>query len=419
MIRRRRPSARPSRNPRWTTRTSSKASSTSTRYRRPTSPWISTSRWSMGCGRSPTRQARCSRTPWGVSSSPARSAISKSSGADSREGKDGQQIHTDVRFSIGIKGDPGPAVQLIREALWWVDAPGDTDLDGFPLALTREPAIAAGRFLQLAAPEVARWRLGGEDGHRIDRVPFTPAQRDGIRRILAEAQAAEAANGWVSVATRDGGRMAVSIKYLDDAPDYDTLNILVDALTPEISGLVYRLMLECDLMSCRWPSPRARKSPGRSTVAGRRSRWSRPRRRCTGCWPAALITGGVGHHIAPRDDRPGAAPQTRALNRAIPPASQSMWGRVSRRSKENGVEAPDSISVRHRQRASVRRHRSRFIRGCFGRSDEWHLDFAQAFKYLTFDLFPGSRAGGCSFSAFVSSCVAQIGRGDPRPGAWR
>ena len=175
----------------------------------------------------------------------------ESSGAEWRKDKDGQQIHTRVSFSIGIKGDPEPPVQLIREALWWAGAPADTDLDGFPLALTREPATAAGRFLQLAAPEIARWRLDGEDGHRIDRVTFTKAQRDGIRRILTEAQAAEAANGWVSVATRDGGRLAVSIKYLDVAPDYDTLNILVDVLTPEISGLVYRLMLECDLMS--WP----------------------------------------------------------------------------------------------------------------------------------------------------------------------
>ena len=74
---------------------------------------------------------------------------------------------------------------------------------------------------------------------------------EGIRRILTEARAAEPANGWVSVATSDGGRMTISIKYLDDAPDFDTLNILVDVLTPEISCLVHRLMQECDLMS--WP----------------------------------------------------------------------------------------------------------------------------------------------------------------------
>ena len=44
------------------------------------------------------------------------------SGNTSRKGKNGQSIYTDIRFSIGIKGDPGPAVQLIREALWWVGA---------------------------------------------------------------------------------------------------------------------------------------------------------------------------------------------------------------------------------------------------------------------------------------------------------
>ena len=167
----------------------------------------------------------------------------------SREGKVGQMIDTDIGFTIGIKGEPEPAVQLIREALWWVGAPGDTDLDGFPLALTREPATTAGRFVQLAAPKIARWQLPGNDGHRIDRVPFTPAKREGIRRILTEARAIETANNWMSVATSDGGRMAIAIKYLDDAPDFDTLNILVDVLTPELSCLIHQLMQECDLMS--------------------------------------------------------------------------------------------------------------------------------------------------------------------------
>jgi hypothetical protein len=175
------------------------------------------------------------------------------SSAGSRKGKGGQLIYTDLGFSIGIKGDPGPAIQLIREALWWVGAPGDTDidLDGFALALTREPPTTAGRFLQLAAPKIARWQSSGNDGHRIDRVPFTPSQREGIRRILTEARATEAASGWVSVATSDGGRMAISLKYLDDAPDFDTLNILVDALTPQISCLIHKLMHECGLMA--WP----------------------------------------------------------------------------------------------------------------------------------------------------------------------
>jgi hypothetical protein len=176
-----------------------------------------------------------------------------SSGSTSRQGKKGRVIYTEERFSIGIKGDPGPAVQLIREALWWVGAPGDTDLEGFPLALTRTPATPAGRFLQLAAPKITRWNPRRKDDYRIDRVPFTAAQREGIRRILTEARAAEAEadSGWVSVATSDGGRMATSLKYLDGAPDFDTLNILVDVLTPEISCLVYKLMQECALMV--WP----------------------------------------------------------------------------------------------------------------------------------------------------------------------
>ncbi len=43
-------------------------------------------------------------------------------GQTSRQGEDGRMIHTDVSFYIGVKGDPEPAIQLIREALWWVGA---------------------------------------------------------------------------------------------------------------------------------------------------------------------------------------------------------------------------------------------------------------------------------------------------------
>jgi hypothetical protein len=175
----------------------------------------------------------------------------ESTGSSAKEGKDGEMIYTRDRFSIGIKGDPEPAVQLIREALWWLGAPARTDLERFPLELTREPATIAGRFLQLAAAKVARWQNGDHRGHRIDRVPFTPTQRRTIRRILTETRAAEAASGWASVATGDGGRVAFYIKHLDGAPKFDTLNALVDVLSLETSGLIHKLMQECDLMS--WP----------------------------------------------------------------------------------------------------------------------------------------------------------------------
>ena len=50
------------------------------------------------------------------------------------------------------------------------------------------------------------------------------------------------------VTTRDGGDAAVFIKYLDDSAEFDTLNLLVEALTPEVSNLVHRLMRECAFM---------------------------------------------------------------------------------------------------------------------------------------------------------------------------
>jgi len=95
---------------------------------------------------------------------------------------------------------------------------------------------------------VTRWKFSGKPGHRIDRVPFSAAQRETIRRILAETDAAEAAAGWVEITTADGGRLAVYTKYLKDADDFDTLNLLAEALTPEVSGLVHRLMRETALM---------------------------------------------------------------------------------------------------------------------------------------------------------------------------
>jgi Ran GTPase-activating protein (RanGAP) involved in mRNA processing and transport len=168
--------------------------------------------------------------------------------AGSREDKNGRRIDTDVGFSIGIKGDPQPAVQLIRETLWWIGAPGDTELDKYPLALTKKPASTASRFLQLAAPKITRWQFQDEPDYRIDRVPFSPTQRERIQRILAEVRAVENAEGWAEVATSDGGRMAIYIKYLNDSAGFDTLNILVDVLTSEISGLVHKLMQEGALM---------------------------------------------------------------------------------------------------------------------------------------------------------------------------
>jgi hypothetical protein len=172
----------------------------------------------------------------------------EASSSGSRVGRGGRTIPTDVGFAVGIKGDAQRAIQLTRESLWWVGAPEDTELDEFPLALRQAPATTASRFVQLAAPTVTRWKFGKEAGHRIDRLAFTAAQRETARRILAESTAAEAAEGWVEVTTTDSGRLAVYTKYLQDADDFHTLNLLAEELTPEISGLVHRLMREGALM---------------------------------------------------------------------------------------------------------------------------------------------------------------------------
>ena len=181
------------------------------------------------------------------------------SGASSRMGDDGRNIPTDVSFSVGIKGDPQAPLQLIREALWWIGAPGDTELherlsddddlvERFALALPNAPAKRESRLLQIATLKIARWSFHGEPGHRIDRVPFSTAQRDSVQRLLAEVNACEPVKGWVHVTTNDGGRVAIYVKYLKDSDNFQTLNNLVEALTPQISGLVHRFMQECAAM---------------------------------------------------------------------------------------------------------------------------------------------------------------------------
>src|SRR5262249_21337944 len=136
----------------------------------------------------------------------------ETSGSGSRVEEDGRRVPIDASFAVGMKGDPRRAVELIREALWWVGAPGDTELNDFPFALNQAPDMAASRLLQLAALTVTRWRFGGQAGHRIDRVPFSAAQRKMIRRVLAEYGVPATAEGWADTATADGGRLAVYTK---------------------------------------------------------------------------------------------------------------------------------------------------------------------------------------------------------------
>lgn len=159
-------------------------------------------------------------------------------------------------------------MQMIRETLWWLRVPGSTELktypltpkdestdtnpDEFRLALTDEPAVKASRFLQLATAKVARWQFPGDKpGHRIDRVPFSSMQREGIRRILTELDASDATKGWATLSAGDGGNMKVYIKHLKDSDDFNTLNILIDVLTFGSSALVHRFMQECGFML--WP----------------------------------------------------------------------------------------------------------------------------------------------------------------------
>ena len=151
-------------------------------------------------------------------------------------------------------------------------------------------------------PMAIGWR-----GRSSDRPgPFTQAQRDGIRRILTEAHAAEAANGWANVATGDGGRMTIYIKYLDVRtglryPEHPRRRVDPGDQWPGLQAdarvrshvLADGLRRECGSR----PGDRLRLAEGR----GGRVR----RRRCTSCLPAVPITGGAEQPKHRRNHRSG------------------------------------------------------------------------------------------------------------------
>lgn len=171
-------------------------------------------------------------------------------------------------FDVAFLKDPQRALGLVREALWWIGAPESTRLRGFPLLLGEPPPTLESRFLQLAAPTISR-RGHDKSAYRIDRAPFSKAQREGIRRILADSAASQPADGWETVATGDGGRLAIFTRYLGQSPAFNGLNIVCEVLTRDSAGLIHRLMHECGLilapmalaataeiaatMDCDWP----------------------------------------------------------------------------------------------------------------------------------------------------------------------
>lgn len=165
-------------------------------------------------------------------------------GGSSRKREDGQYIETDVTFYVSVTGDPEPAQKLIREVMWWVGVPEGTHFKDLPISLTDPPLVTPCRFLQLAAPKIVHW----SSGHRIDREAFSQAQRETIRRILAEVGAEQAEDGWARCVTNDSGAVAIYTKHLNQSDDFDALNFLVDSLSPEVTRLIFRLMNECKLI---------------------------------------------------------------------------------------------------------------------------------------------------------------------------
>ena len=165
----------------------------------------------------------------------------QANGSSSTTGEGGRPIYTSESFSLAFnRRDAEKSLRLVREALWWLGAPEGTDLEEFPLRLSEAPAEHASHFVQFAVPKISRWKSGNDASHRIDRVPFALAQRQGICNILAEFGTEN--DGRVGVATADGGRIEVFAKYLDDSDEIVTLNVLIEQLTPDVSNIIFRIM---------------------------------------------------------------------------------------------------------------------------------------------------------------------------------
>ncbi len=65
--------------------------------------------------------------------------------------------------------------------------------------------------------------------------------------------------GWAKITTPDGGKVSIYTMYLHYADDFDSLNLLIDALSQDVTQLIHRIMQTCGL---RWPSQLTIKSLG-------------------------------------------------------------------------------------------------------------------------------------------------------------
>ncbi len=171
-----------------------------------------------------------------------------STGASSRLNADGQYVPTRMAYAVGLSRTPEPALRLIREVLWWVGAPERTELKEHPLSLATPPATRSTRYLQLAELKVVRWQRGGDSGHRLDRVPFSASRRQRILDLLESSGGTESRAGWTEVTSRDGGRVSICTRSLADSGEFESLNIIVEVLSPQGCQLVHQLMLECGLL---------------------------------------------------------------------------------------------------------------------------------------------------------------------------
>jgi hypothetical protein len=214
---------------------------------------------------------------------------SEAGGGTSKRNPDGTFTEISSNSSIHIKGDLDQGVHLLRNLLWWSQAPAAVQLRenyrrDIPLNLGQPPqdaaAVAGGigqsDVLRLAKLTVVRWR----SGYRIDHVPLDAACRQGIREALSRHGArGPDEDGWFDVAARDGDRLRLCARRMDDDPELDGATLVIERLSHDIAALVHELMSNNGLMllplvvapsasvaeqvTGTWPPPRVVETPSR------------------------------------------------------------------------------------------------------------------------------------------------------------
>ncbi len=175
---------------------------------------------------------------------------------------DGTTECTASTFYLTLTEPVSPAVEGIREALWWGRAPASSALEKYDdsfddeddgdeeeadeLALRLDAAPPAGsRWLQLARLEVAHWGPEERRSFRLDRVPFPQPLRERLAELLAPGRPD---GEQIAIEPKEGGALRIYRRGLAADPAFDTLLVEIAEAGPGVAAFVFRLMRAGNLL---------------------------------------------------------------------------------------------------------------------------------------------------------------------------